>query len=322
MKTTDLFNNNKNKEYIKFLRSRIRPNISPEIANLMIKYAMTPKKHKEILAKIENYCFSDKKSSEKPKLYIMISQTGSGKSLLAKEILNSNNNIMVIESEFFKLFHPKQKEIIKKYPTFYGYLTGLDSLLYKEEIYQKSLENKYNILMSIAPLDAKNDFDFLFDKPLKLGYEIEINIIAVSNINSLLSIHERYERQLKEHYHSPKLTDLGRATSSFGATKSSLKYLIQLPFTKINIWKRSPFNLDYFNAPIMITNEKSKALEFYENAIIQDEIETISNAKQRIEKIYQSMQNRSAPKEQFEQFEKVEQIIQETIQNRNRKTIF
>lgn len=221
----------------------------------------------------------------------------------------------MIESELFKTFNPKQKEILKKYPTLYGHLTGLDSILHKEEIFKSAIEKKYNILMALATSAQNKDFSFYLNEPLKSGYEIEINIIAVSNINSLLSIHERYEKQLNENYNSPKLSDLSRAINSFEATKPSLEYLINLPYIKINIWKRNTFNFRTPTPPIFLTNDKNLVLETYQNAVIQDEIKTISNADERIEKIYQSMKNRTAPKEQFEQFEKVKQTIQKTKLN-------
>lgn len=299
----------KNEKYIEFLRSRISPNIKPEVADLMVEYALTPEEHQETLSRIEDYCFVNKSPVPKPKLYVVVSQAGGGKSTLVPEILKSNENVVVISSDYFKSFNPKQEEILKTHPTLYGHLTGLDSYLHKEEIFKKALEGSYNILISVAPSTKETLFGLNFEEPLKHGYKININCLAVSNINSLLSIHERYERQLELNLKAPKLTDLKRALDSYDAIKQTLKYLVSLPCTNINVWKRGEFNLKNISAPVFLTSEKDKAIKVYDQAIEQDKVETIMLAKSRIAGIKDKMKKRNAPKEQLAQLEKIEQLI-------------
>ena len=71
-------NTGKSLEYIQFLRTRISPNVKPEIGQLMIDYALTPEEHERVLRRIEDYCFYGKHPVPNPKIYLVISQTGAG----------------------------------------------------------------------------------------------------------------------------------------------------------------------------------------------------------------------------------------------------
>ena len=303
----------KTPEYIDFLKTRISPNVKPEIAKLMIEYALDPEEHSKTYQKIHDYVFERKTPDPNPKIFLVISQTGGGKSGLTSQIMEKYPNTVVIDSDAFKAFNPRRKEITEKYPTLYGYLTGIDAYLHRDEIYNEALEKGYNVLIEIAPSIKERLFNIDFDELEKYGYQVHANVLAVSKINSLLSVHERFEGQIEAKMDSPKLTDLKRAIESYDAVELVLKDLIDMKDINLSLWKRNPDGevLEGEEMPRskFITDDKLEALECLKEARKEDEELTIKTAQERIDLVKKQMRERKAPVEQRAQFEKIEQMI-------------
>lgn len=303
----------KTPEYIEFLKSRISPNVKPEVAELMIKYALTPEENESTFQKIRDYVFSGKKPAQNPKMYLVIGQTGGGKSTLTSSILRENPNTVVIDSDAFKAFNPYRQEICDKYPTLYGYLTGIDAYLHRDAIYHKALEEGYNVLMEIAPSTKDRLFNVDFKQLKEYGYTIDAKVMAVSKINSLLSVHERYEGQIEARMDSPKLTDFKRATDSYDAVAPILEDLIEMEDVNLTLLKRGSFDFDessiYVPAPEFLTDDRQEMINLLHSTRKQDELETLKESDARVEMIKSQMQGREAPEDQFKQFAKVEETI-------------
>lgn len=304
----------KTPEYIEFLKTRISPNVKPEIAELMIKYALTPKEHDDALKNVADYCFRNKHPEMNPKIFLVIAQTGGGKSTLTSEIIKNNPNTVVIDSDAFKAFNPKRQEISAKYPTLYGYLTGIDAYLHRDEIYKSALENSYNVLIEIAPSTKERLFTIDFEELKKYGYQVDANILAVSLSNSLLSVHERFEGQIEARMAAPKLTDFKRANDSYKAVDLVLDDLINMPEVNLAIWQRGSdtfeagndeFDGQYLPSPILLTRDKKEAVKVFNNARLLDQENTKLSAPGRIKIIKAQMESRRAPTEQRAQFSKV-----------------
>lgn len=309
-------NTGKSPEYIEFLKTRVSPNVKPEIAKLMIDYALTPEEHERVLRRIEDYCFYGKHPVENPKIYLVISQTGAGKSTLTSHLLKINHqNTVVIDSDNFKSFNPKKEHIQAKYPTLYGYLTGIDAYLHRDEIYTKALSEGYNVLIEVAPSTKEKLFNIDFDELARYGYQIDANILAVSQINSLISVHERFEGQIEAKMNSPKLTDFKRAIDSYESLGMILKELLPMDEVQVNIWKRGSYDQlqegEIMPAPILLTSDKSKAVEEFEKARKEDEAQTLTEAPKRIKIVKEQMESRRAPTAQRAQFAQIEEMVNE-----------
>lgn len=301
----------KPQDYINFLKTRISPNVKPEIADMMIEYAMSPDEHERVYEQVREYCFHKKSPVKNPKIFLVIAQTGGGKSGLTSHIISNNPNTVIIDSDAFKCFHPKSEEISSKYPTLYGYLTGLDAYLYRDEAYAEALEKGYNVLIEIAPSSKERLFNINFEELQKYGYTIEANVLAVSKINSLLSIHERFEGQIEAGMTSPKLTDFKRANDSYDAVELVLKDLAQLPGVGVSLWKRgtSTEKGDTIPLPDLVTSDKKECVGMLETARKIDEQDTLKTAPSRIQTIKSQMAKRKAPADQKEQFSQIEEIV-------------
>ena len=305
--------NKKENDYILFLKSRISPNVNPDIAEKMIQYALSPEEHELALNEIKDYCFFRKSPVSHPKIFLIIAQTGGGKSGLSSRVLKENPNTVLIESDIFKAFNPNREIISQKHPTLYGYLTGLDAYLHRDEIYDMALEKGYNVLLEIAPSTTEKFFNVDFEKLKNMGYKIEANVMAVSKSNSLLSIHERYEGQIEAGMNAPKLTDLKRALDSYESMEIILNDLLNMPDVDINLWKRGDNLFEkgriFMPSPTFITNDKSLILPLFKEARRVDETLTLGHFEARLENIKYQMGLRNAPADQQEQLSQVEEII-------------
>lgn len=307
----------KSPEYIDFLFGRVADGIKankPELAQMMVDFALTPNEHLEALDNIFEYCFKGKSPSDTPKIFLVISQTGGGKSGLTAEILRNNPNTVVIDSDAFKAFNPKKHEIEKNYPTLYGFLTGLDAYLHRDEIYDWALDQGYNVLIEVAPSTKERLFNINFEELLAHGYKIEANILAVSLANSLVSVHERFEGQIEGGMDAPKLTDLKRATDSFDAVELILKDILDLDFVDLKVWRRGKFSNEdeeMVPPPQLVSESKETAQEDFKNARVQDESLAMETIDERIQMVKDSMKQRNAPEDQIEQFKKIIDVIEQ-----------
>lgn len=313
--------NMKSPEYIEFLKPRISPKVKPEVASLMIDYALSEEEHYRVLQKIMDNCFRNKKpvdrAVERPKAFLVIAQTGAGKSNLTSAIYKNNGNTIVIDSDEFKAFNPNKDEIKEKYPQYYGHLTGLDAYLHRDEVYAEALQKGYNILIEVAPSPNELLFNINFEELAHFGYDIEAYILAVSEENSLLSIHERFEGQIEANMQSPKLTDFNRARESFNAVEIVIKdLLIKHPEVSINLLKRAVItgNEEELPEPVFITDDKSILLAEYREAVDEDRDLTMQEADERIAKVKAQMEKRGAISAHVNQFEQVCNVLKNTKQ--------
>lgn len=304
----------KDEKYIEFLKTRISSNVKPEVAELMIKYALPPEEHARVGKDVEEYCFAGKSPVENPKAYLVIGQTGGGKSTLTSLILRNDPNTVVIDSDAFKAFNPQKDEITRLYPTLYGFLTGLDAYLHRDEVYSKALKEGYNILIEVAPSTKELLFNIDFEELREHGYVAVANILAACLENSLLSIHERYEGQLEAKMNSPKLTDLKRAIDSYNAVTLIIDELVKIEDVQANIFQRSPYskteqNTQFIQPPSFVTDDKEFLLQAYTEACDSDREDMVKYVDERIKSINEQMQRRNAPSDQRAQFAQIVELI-------------
>ena len=307
---------NKNQEYLNFLKTRISPHVKPEVAQMMLDYALSPEEHASVTRDIEEYCFSGKTPVEFPVAYLVIGQTGSGKSNLTALVKNSDANVVVIDSDAFKAFNPKKNEIIEKHLSLYGYLTGLDAYLHRDEIYTKALTEKYNILIEIAPSTKELLFNVNFEELKGYGYTVNANVMAACLENSLLSVHERYEGQIEANMEAPKLTDLKRAIDSYDAMPMILKQLIEMQDVETLLFQRSPYvagdsELKQIELPKFVSSNKETMLDDYYAACEADRLDMQDSIDERIELVEHAMDKRKAPADQRAQFSKVVERVKQ-----------
>ena len=304
----------KSPEYIAFLKTRISDSVKPEVAQNMLDFALSEEEHARALDRVAAYCFNKKSPSAKPTIYLVVAQTGAGKSNLSMSIQRNNNNVVLIDSDAFKAFNPLKDMIISYDPTHYGFLTGLDAYLHRDEVYDYAIKNGYDILIEVAPSTKDRLFSIDFDQLKEHGYNVEAHCLAVSEINSLLSVHERYETQIKNGMEAPKLTDLKRAIDSYNAVELILEDLLTLGCENINVYRRAdlknlPKDVPVLEAPTLISTDPAVAMETLREVRKQDHDKTLAEALERIEDVENKMKARKAPQSQFDQFEEIKKKV-------------
>ena len=115
---------------------------------VMEKYKLSREEHDEIGERIKQIMFYDKFPVEHPKAIIDIAPPGSGKTGLngyGKESF-VDNNVIIINGDELKPFHPKMDEIVKLYPQFYTEITERESNTWTSELFDTALRQGYNII--------------------------------------------------------------------------------------------------------------------------------------------------------------------------------
>jgi len=154
----------------------------------------TEKEFEEIYNFIKSKLIIDKEVCNEQRVYVLGGQPGAGKSTLTSRIEEKmKNNIIVINGDDFRSYHPNYKNLVKAY--------GDDSVLYTQKfsnaITEKLIEDlgneKYNLIVegtlrtSEVPLKTSR---LLHDK----GFNTNLSIVCVKPEFSYLGTLERYQK--------------------------------------------------------------------------------------------------------------------------------
>ena len=159
-------------------------------------YKLSEEEHHEIGEKIKQIWLYDRFPVERPKAIINIAPPASGKTGLngysAQQFVN--NNVVIINSDEFKPFHPKIDEIARRYPQYYTKVTDQESNTWTSGLFDTALEGGYNVIFEGTGRNAR----ILETIKSKMqGYDVTVRGMAVNELNCLISILERYEGQLQ-----------------------------------------------------------------------------------------------------------------------------
>lgn len=294
-------------------KDRIYSELPEELKSLMKKYILSEEEHKDVLEAIKDKSYHKKDPVEHPKFIIVLGQTGAGKSHLSRYITQKDNNIVVIDSDKYKSYRLDSEDIQRDHLVEYPYLTAPDAYLHRDEMIYDAMKNNYNVLMECAT-SMKEGMFVDVNKIINMGYEVEINVLGVSSLNSLLSIHERYEDQISDGNIAAKLTPISRHDDSF---ESLLKSVRRIDENKICIrtFKRGE-SFPYIPHLVYQTGNGEKGFQSAIDALTHtqliDEKLTIANFTNRYSTISQRMLQRKAPSAQTQQLTQVLERFQKT----------
>ncbi|MBO5477009.1 MAG: zeta toxin family protein [Clostridia bacterium] len=168
------------------------------------KFKLTNEEHEQIYKYIEEQTFLNKVCSEKPVAIILGGQPGAGKSFLIKEAKKDflDKDIVVINGDEYRRWHPRSKEILNSDEEKYAFYTDPDVREWTSNLFEKAIKNKYNIIFE-GTMRTNRICDTI--KRLKEeGFIVKIKVLAVHEIDSRISTIERYESQLNYEGHGRK----------------------------------------------------------------------------------------------------------------------
>lgn len=275
--------------------------VNQSFNELIEKYKLSKEEHNMVLETLKKELFEDKKIEANPSIMFVVGQPGCGKTTFINSI--DLSDYTVINSDLYRSFNRYSKEILEKYPTDYAKLTNFDAHLWGDELFLYAIQNDYSVLREKAPTD---DSILKILKTAPTHYKIVINVVVAGNLSSILATRERYEKEMLESNHA-KLSNIESHNKCYNLLPDFILKCLSLS-VKVNY--------------VIPVNGQFKIVPVGENPfVLLEKLREESNARtqldydKRMESIRESMINRNAPKEQFEELKKIEDIYFEVSNN-------
>ena len=168
-----------------------------EIEKILKEYKLNDEDHEYLYETIKRIWTLDKFPVENPIAVIIGGQTGAGKSgiISYSQKMFEDGNVIIINSDEIKPFHPKSEEIAKKYPELYTKITDQESNTWTSQLFEDARNEGYNIIFE-GTMKNTRVADEAIVELLKRNYTVIVRGLAVCDLESRLSIHERYEAQV------------------------------------------------------------------------------------------------------------------------------
>lgn len=280
--------------------------IKEDVKQLMQEHLLSDEEYLKTFYYVMAITFFNKKPVENPEIAIVAAQTGSGKSNLTAKLLRKDENYIFVDSDKYKHFRYDAQDIAKEYPVIYPHLTGPDGYDHATDIYEYAINNKYNIIKESAPSAKKGLVELNKDELKEKNYKVSIHVLAVGELNSLLSVHERYELQIIHGLKTAKLTGIPRHDESYNALIQNVKDLeADDNISSINIYMRGEKEENFNPRKIYPTDKYSTPGEAIVGARKIDNDKTIKEFENRYNLVLSQMQKRNAPQAQYEQLEQI-----------------
>ena len=285
---------------------QVSPGIKDYVKKLMKEYLLSDEEYLKTFFYVFAITFFNKHPVEYPEIAIVAAQTGSGKSNLTAKLLRKNQNYIFIDSDKYKHFRYDAQDIARKYPVLYPYLTGPDGYDHAANIYEYATMKKYNIIKETAPSSTKGLVELNEEDLKKKNYDISVHILAVGELNSLLSIHERYELQILHGLKTAKLTGISRHDESYNALIKNIQDLENdNNISSISIYMRGDKENNFDPIKIFPSDKYTTPEEAIIEARKIDNDKTKQEFKDRYELIISQMEKRNAPQAQRDQIEQI-----------------
>lgn len=265
------------------------------INELIDKYKLSKEEHDRVLEILKEYLFTDKIVSDKPSVMLVIGQPGSGKTTF---INNTDlSKYIIINSDNYRSYNKYSEEILDKYPTNYAKLTNYDAHLWGDELFTYAIQNGYSVLREKAP----TDYSLLETiKSIPDNYEVIVNVMAVGDLTSILATRKRYEEEL-----------LSKKSAKLSNFESHNKCYELLPFIvdeclSLKIKLNYILPIDNRFEIISINDNNSNLLDKFRR---ESNDKTLVKSETMLNSIKESMTKRKAAKEEFDELEKINIII-------------
>ena len=276
------------------------------------KYKLPEQEHMEIYRRIEQEVFSRASTQEKPIGIIVGAQPGSGKgsviSYSKRQVEEKGKDITIITTDEYKPYHPQAIEIAQKYPTDYVEIVEQDAGAWTGKVLRKAIDDKYNFIFE-GTLKNERILDRI--KEMKQnGFSVIVRALAVPRLESLISIHERYENQM-QNMGWGRLISVEHHDQAYNGVPATIDAIEKSGLCTIEIFIRgeeiSRPQKVYSSAERNDTYPTARiALEEYRN---RERQKTLATAQQRINALKKQFVDRGAHETEMQQLERLEQDI-------------
>ena len=277
------------------------------------KYKLSEKEHNEIYKKIEKEVFRNSTPDDQPIAVIVGGQPGCGKggviSYTQSEAKTNGKCIILITTDEYKPYHPNAIEIARKYPTEYVEIVEQDAGPWTGSIMKKAIDDRYNFIFEGT---LKNDRILERIKELKQnGFSVTVRALAVPKLESLLTVHERYQKQM-EVLNYGRLISIEHHNKAYDGIPAVVDKIEKSGLCTVEVYLRGKT----MEKPIKVYSSKEEnesfptariALEEYRKSEAQA---VLTTANTRLAKLRKNFIERNANESEMKQLDELEGVIE------------
>lgn len=273
------------------------------------KYKLSEEEHNKIYKEIEKEVFVNSTPQDEPIAIIVGGQPGCGKGgviAYTKNQVEANGKcIILITTDEYKPYHPNAIEIARKYPTEYVEIVEQDAGPWTGSIMKKAIDDKQNFIFEGT---LKNDR--ILDRIQELkqnGFNVTVRVLAVPRLESLLTVHERYEKQMEVLTYG-RLISIEHHNKAYDGIPAVVDKIEKSGLCTVEVYLRG----DEIGKPVKVYSSKEKNERFPTARIALEEYrksegkETIKTAKTRVNKLRESFVKRNAKESELKQLDELE----------------
>lgn len=281
------------------------------------KYKLSDEEHNKIYKKIEKEVFANSTPQDQPIAVIVGGQPGCGKggviAYTKNQVEAKGKCIILITTDEYKPYHPNAIEIARKYPTEYVEIVEQDAGPWTGSVMKKAIDYKHNFIFEGT---LKNER--ILDRIQELkqnGFNVTVRALAVPRLESLLTVHERYEKQMEVLTYG-RLISIEHHNKAYDGIPAVVDKIEKSGLCTVEVYLRG----DEIGKPIRVYSSKEKnerfptariALEEYRKL---EEQETRKTAKTRVNKLRESFIKRNAKESELKQLDELENWINKPIE--------
>jgi len=159
-------------------------------------FKLTKREHDRRYERIEKQAFKNTRPVEKPRVIILGGQPGSGKS---KVLINAkkdflDDNVVVINGDDLREYHPKAEDIWRLDDKRFAERTDPDSRVWTKRLFEKAIETRRNIIFESTMREA-GPISETMQRLQDHGYHVTARVVATHERMSKTGIYYRYEDQ-------------------------------------------------------------------------------------------------------------------------------
>ena len=273
------------------------------------KYKLSEEEHNKIYKEIEKEVFVNSTPQDEPIAIIVGGQPGCGKGgviAYTKNQVEANGKcIILITTDEYKPYHPNAIEIARNYPTEYVEIVEQDAGPWTGSIMKKAIDDKHNFIFEGT---LKNDR--ILDRIQELkqnGFNVTVRALAVPRLESLLTVHERYEKQMEVLTYG-RLISIEHHNKAYDGIPAVVDKIEKSGLWQVDVHLRG----DEILKPVKVYSSKEKNERFPTARIALEEYrksegkETIKTAKTRVNKLRESFVKRNAKESELKQLDELE----------------
>ena len=272
------------------------------------KYKLSEEEHNKIYKEIEKEVFVNSTPQDEPIAIIVGGQPGCGKGgviAYTKNQVEANGKCIIITTDEYKPYHPNAIEIARKYPTEYVEIVEQDAGPWTGSIMKKAIDDKHNFIFEGT---LKNDR--ILDRIQELkqnGFNVTVRVLAVPRLESLLTVHERYEKQMEVLTYG-RLISIEHHNKAYDGIPAVVDKIEKSGLCTVEVYLRG----DEIGKPVKVYSSKEKNERFPTARIALEEYrksegkETIKTAKTRVNKLRESFVKRNAKESELKQLDELE----------------